>query len=48
MDKSESLIKNMTMTTLKYYHRKVEGFLGKDILTIGKKKILRETCKSPT
>ena len=39
MDKSESLIKNMTMTTLKYYHRKVEGFLGKDILTIGKKKI---------
>ena len=31
MDKSESLIKNMTMTTLKYYHRKVEGFLGKDI-----------------
>jgi hypothetical protein len=39
MDKSDTLIKNMTMTTLKYYHRKVEGLLGKDTLTIGNKKI---------
>ena len=39
MDKSDTLIKNMTMKTLKYYHRKVEGLLGKDNLTIGDKKI---------
>ncbi len=39
MDKSDTLIKNMTMATLKYYHRKVEGLLGKDTLIIGNKKI---------
>ena len=39
INKSTSLIKNMTMITLKYYRRKVFGFLGKDVLSIGNKKI---------